>query len=551
MRNNIKYRLFQLILLVTTLLIASSCRDLFDDPLTDKETGEDINVLIVDLNFFTTRVTYNLIDAADGSLITTDAGISFSGKNANDIVTFGGLKEGNYSTSIGQLELTVDPNIDYSESDPFEFTVNVVAEDYLPMSKGVQFMEKGIKTVEIQLSKISDQEEDIYGGTISTEDGDTTFIFGVSSGGTKSLSADPGPYTINYEITLSSLLKFTDQSDSLMFHSSKEVMAAYYSDTLNFINISTQSVSNYQPWIELIKDNGISKNVIFQLLENGNLATIEVAGTLVKGLNGGTVKMIAHPNPPAPDYFGFIELSDSSDTFIDTVKVFTALGETYKLAEASGQTLCTTGTNLTFKSSVISSFSITADVYDRQVPPQLISSIKFSGNFPEETITVENTPAIPVTLVFRDNNPSFKPIPNLNIDNFCEGSATVTVEAEPNYNEYQIVLVGYCSNTPTIAVAPTYNAEFKITGSSDPWQGVNMAGGVANLLALPNTQYDYRLIWKNQYEYTTIWTEFNAKGEYTHPNESRSITSSFLPDGRIKVNIDHVFTQSICDDLNW
>jgi len=534
------------------LILVTGCSGFFDSPLSDKETGEDINLLIVDMNFFDTRVTYKFIDAKEDYVITSPANITFSGKNANDIVSFSGKKNQEYTTSVGQLELTLDPNVEFSETDPFEFAVNVEIDGYTPMSKGVQFRSVGIKTVEVHLSKKADEQEEDLSGEINTEGGDTTFYFiAPFINGLKSAAADPETYEINYSVTLASILKFKDQYDDFIFSSAQEAMDAYNADPEHFIVINRSYYSDYDPWIDVLNIDGTPQSVIFHLLETGSINEIRVAGTVVADLNGGMVSSSAtYSGTPLPDYFGFAQLEGSSYYISGTDTVYYTPTFSYKLVKASDETLCPTGTNITFESSVISSFSITADVYDRQDPPELINTLTFTGNFPE-TFVVENTPPIPVTLIFRDNNPAFEPIANLEIEDFCSGTATVTVVPSDGYHEYQIVLKAYCPDNPTIAIAPTYSGEFRIANSGNEWQGTSMVGGVVDLLGLPDQEYEYRLLWENEWEYTTMWTEFDANGNYLHDTDSRSITSEVLPDGRIRINIEHEFTQSVCDDMGW
>jgi hypothetical protein len=538
--------------IILMALLIGGCDGFFEDPLKDKDSGEDVNLLIIDLNFFTTRVSYKFVDATNGFLITSPATITFSGKNANDIVNFGGKKNLSYTTEVGQLELTIDPNVKFSETNPFEFAINVTIEGYRPMSKGVQFTNEGIKTVEVQLSKISDQNENILGGEIHTGNGDTTFVFKATSpGGNKSAQIESNPYNINYTITLSSILKFKNQQGNLIFSSSQQAMEAYNANPANFINMTINSFSDYNPWIDVLDIGGSTQCVIFHLLETGNLEVIRVNGIVIGDLNGGTIASSASfTGTPTPDYFGFAELSGSSYRISGTDTIYSVPGFSYKLVEASDEILCPTGTSLTFQSPIVSSFSITADVYDRQEIPQLLMTLNFTGNFPE-TFVVENTPPVPVTLVFRNNNPSFKPIPNLQIDNFCTGNANITVEPQTGYEGYQIVLKAFCPDNPTIAIAPTYSGEFRIANSSDPWQGASMVGGVVNLLGKPNQEYEYRLLWENKWEFMTIWTEFDAQGHYLHTFDSRSIVSQILDDGRIRISIDQDFKQSVCNKMGW
>jgi hypothetical protein len=541
------YKIKTVIFLLITFFL-SGCSDYLENPLKDKETGEDINLLIVDFNFFNTRLTYKLIDATDGSVISSPATIRFSGKNGTDIVNFSGEKKAEFNTSLGQLELTVDPNVKISQTNPFEYAISVEVEGYHKLTKAYQLQNEGKKTVELRLSKISDEDDSTIGGTIDTGNGDTTIVFSsVISSQLKSAQLDKD-YKIQYSISWSDFMKFKDSDGNLLFNSSEEALAAYENDSNNFVSISVKTYSGYLPEIDVLKIDGEPTSVLFHKLETGKLDRILVTGRVVGDLNGGKISSTAKWNStPEPEFFGFAEFSDvwiisGTDTTYNT------LNFNYTLVKASAETLCETGSSITFQSTVTSSFSIDGDVYDMN--GNLLTTINFKGNFPE-TFVVENTPQQAVKIVFRNNNPAFKPIPDLDITDFCTGSYTVDVEPQVGYEEYQIVLKAFCPDNPTVAVAPTYSGEYKIKGSSDAWQGVDMIGGVVDLLGLPEKEYELRLLWENEWEYSTLFTEFNADGSYAHQSGSDNIYSEKLQDGRIRINIDHTFSQNVCDDMNW
>ena len=42
-------------ILLAVVLLFPSCDGMMDNPLKDKETGEDINLLLIDFNFFKTQ----------------------------------------------------------------------------------------------------------------------------------------------------------------------------------------------------------------------------------------------------------------------------------------------------------------------------------------------------------------------------------------------------------------------------------------------------------------------------------------------------------------
>jgi hypothetical protein len=526
----------------------SGCSSYLDNPLKDRETGEDINLLVLDFNFFDTRISVKLTDARDGSLLTVPATVKFTGENGEDIVTFAGEKQPEFSTSQGQLEVTVDPNVSISEDSPLKFAVNVQAEGYNTVSKGFQFQTEGKKTIEVELSKTEDEEESEYGGDIGFGDGDTSLVFSAFNSQLKSALANESLYHIQYEISIPSFLKLRDSEGKLLFDSSEELLSIYNADRANFLKLTVNKFTDYKPETNVVDINGQPVGVLFHKLETGRLSKLVVAGTEVADLNGGVIlSRCIYTGTPAPDLFGFAVFSTDRWHITGTDTAYTSLNFSYTLAKASTEPLCSTGSQITFRSNAISSFSIDADVYDSE--DNLLTTINFKGNFPE-TFTVENTPQQAVKLVFRNNNPAFQPLPPLEIADFCSGNYEVEVTPTEGYQEYQIVLKAFCPDNPTFAVAPTYSGEYKIKGSENPWQGADMAGGVVNLLGLPGQEYEYRLLWENEWEYSTLVTEFDEKGNYLH-NSGSEIYSERMNDGRIRIYIEHKFSQNVCDDLGW
>lgn len=534
---------------VFLLAILSGCSKYLDNPLKDRETGDDINLLLLDFNFFDTRISVKITDAKDGSLINTPVTVRFSGENGNDIVTFSGDKRPEFLTTQGQLEVTVDPNVAISENSPFKFAVTAEAEGYNVLSKGFQFQSEGNKTVELILSKIADEEETEYGGDIGFGDGDTSLVFSAwKNTQLKSALADEVLYTIQYEISIASFLKFKDSNGNLLFQSSSELIAAWQADPENFLRITISKFTGYNPETDVVDIGGEPVSVLFRKLETGRLTKLVVNNTEVADLNGGIIlSRCAWTGVPAPDLFGFAVFSTDRWIITGTENTYNNLNFSYTVVKASTEPLCSTGSKITFSSNVKSGFSIDADVFDNE--NNLLTTVSFKGNFPE-TLTVENAPKKPVKLVFKNNNPSFKPISPLEISDFCSGSYEVQVSPADGYEEYQIVLRAFCPDNPTIAVAPTYSGEYKIKNSSNPWQGAVMKGGVVDLLGLPNQTYEYRLLWENEWEYSEIVTEFDSNGNYLHPSGSK-IRSERLDDGRIRILVDHTFSQSVCNDLGW
>ncbi|WP_167615186.1 hypothetical protein [Maribellus sediminis] len=541
MKNNITtYKNAVLSLLL--LILFSGCGDMFDNPLKDKETGEDINLLIVDFNIFTTPMTYKLIDVASDEQITEEARVWFTGTNAGDIVTFAGEKESEFLTSQGQLELTVDPYVPFSESSPLDFTVHVEVDGYQTFTQNIQVNIEGTKTYELYLSPVSGGDEE----TLNGEDSGDSFFFSVF-GVTKSASVEKD-YKVNYKILKEDLINFKDASGQTLFSSVEELEAAAKASPTGFIQLTFDIKTGFPATTDKVLDNGAEKVALFQRLEIGDLVRFTVGGRTVKDLNGGKISQsCTYTGTPAPDLFGFASTSGDAWSISAVAVEHYNLNLSYILASASIDDICGVGGTLNFSSNSKTSFSIDADIYNSA--GQLIKTTNFKGTFPQ-SITLENVPNTAATIVFRDNNPAFKAITSLEVDNLCSGSYNVDVEAEDGYVEYLIVLKAFCSGEPTIALAPTYSAEIRIKDSGDPWQGIYMKGGVVDILAKANEDYEIRFLWQENWEHDEFSTEFDANGNYLNSSTS-NITSETMDDGRIKILIEHLFEQDVCDDLNW
>lgn len=551
MKNIFAVNRFKSVVWVIMVFLFSGCGEYFDNPIVDKETGEDINLLIIDFNFFTTNLTYKLLDASDGTLITEEAKISFTGKNANDIVSYSGEKQQQFLSNVGQIELTVDPNISFSESNPFEFAINVNIEGYQVFNKGFQLQSEGKKTIELNLTKIVENENNGIDGEINIENGDTTVVFGfMNSSSEKSIQIGETPYIIDYTIDWNDFLKLKDANDSLVFSSSEEAWAKYENDPTNFASLSIDTSTNYLPGIDVVNNGDGPESALFQILETGRLDSLKVNEKVVADLNGGVISSnCEYLDTPVPPIFGFAVFSELSWVMLGTETVYDSLNFSYTLIKASDEVLCGTGSSIAFKSDVISSFSIDADVYD--LNNNFLTSINFKGNFPE-TFVVENAPSREVKLIFRNNNPGFASIAPLEIANFCDGNYEVNVSPNDGYLEYQIVLKAICPDNPTVAIAPTYSGEIKIKGSDDSWQGVDMIGGIVDLLGKRDQEYELRLLWENAWEYSTYFTQFDDFGNYLGPLESgANITSQEIGLNRIQISIEKTFKQNICNDIGW
>lgn len=519
-----------------------SCGEMLDDPTIDKDTGEDINLLIVDFNFFTTRMNFKLVDADDNSQITKSAKVWFTGENANDIVNFAGEKNSEYVTPQGELELTIDPNVDISSTTPFNYGVHVEVDGYQAFSQGIEIQTVGKKTYELQLSKTTGDD------TLSGEEDDDSFIFTYLF--QKSGHIDEAPYKVQFSITKADMIHFIDENENELYSSVEELNSAYANsaDKENFLQLTISNKNtDYNAGIDVVTVDGVKKSVLFKKLESGSFGSLVVDGRRVTSFNNrGITAISSYLDTPEPDLFGFTDFETDSWIFTGTSRWFTTLDFSYIVAQASLE-MCTTGAAIKFASNIQSSFSIDADFY--AADGSLIKSTNFKGKFPE-TFTLENVPSGAATIKFRNNNPAFAPISDLSVTDLCNGTYEVDVEKADGFEEYQIVLKAICPDNPTIAVAPTYSGQVRIKDSADSWQGIDMEGGIVDVLAKPDEVYQLRLLWEDEWETSDFSTEFDGSGNYINKTNSE-IETEQLEDGRIRFIIEHEFEQNICDDMGW
>ena len=160
-----------LVILLITLMTTNSCD--FSNPMQDKETGEDLVLLLLDPNFFDTRMYIQFRDEATGEYIVEDElFVTIGGADADKIVDLNGKKETTYNTSSGLLELAIDPNYTPDEANPIEITLSAETEEYkwfsIPMI--VTIASTGINDVIIDLIYEGDDEDDLFKSAYTTSE---------------------------------------------------------------------------------------------------------------------------------------------------------------------------------------------------------------------------------------------------------------------------------------------------------------------------------------------------------------------------------------------
>lgn len=216
------YKYLSIVALMATTLL-TGCSGFFDNPLVDKETGEDLTLIYLSNDFFDTKITINFIDANTGDIIEADnIKVSLSGADATNLTNLLGEKEEFYYPSDGILDLGLDPNYTISATDPLEFTIEAYSEDfnYYTLPYDVYYDKEGTYDIVIEMQSLS--------------------LF-------KSATLDPGsePFTVSYN---SSNVIFENVNQSLQ----DKFAYSHYLETqrinINFTATDFKGNTNVNQW---------------------------------------------------------------------------------------------------------------------------------------------------------------------------------------------------------------------------------------------------------------------------------------------------------------
>ena len=156
MRTKYHFSKWALPILLVVLLATPGCKDLFTDPLKDKDTGDDISLLLIDLNVVKTKIAVHLVDLATNEPLSDgEVGILFMGSDAANVITMSGQKPDKFLTMNDFLEVGYDPNQEVSQQNPIELTVTAVSQHYVSAPQFVSFTEEGSKDLVIKMIRIS------------------------------------------------------------------------------------------------------------------------------------------------------------------------------------------------------------------------------------------------------------------------------------------------------------------------------------------------------------------------------------------------------------
>lgn len=122
--KRIKHKNYIYTFATLVIFFISSCDNMFENPLKDKDTGENISLLLIDPYVFDTKLTLHFVDDNTGLYVDgNDIIFAFTGNDAQYIVDAGGDHRAYSLTKTGKAEIFIDPNREPSRSSPLQLTL--------------------------------------------------------------------------------------------------------------------------------------------------------------------------------------------------------------------------------------------------------------------------------------------------------------------------------------------------------------------------------------------------------------------------------------------
>lgn len=468
------YNSFKVVaLLFAILFTTNSCSDIFDNPMKDKETGDDLTLLIIDPNVFDTKITVHLVDTVGNDMDGIEVFVAFAGEKASNIVSANGDKLEYFSTTDGALEVGIDPNIDISAANPFAFTVLVALKDrsWYAFPKDVELIQKGNVDIIVEMIPFNMVEMNASNQFKSAKlsplaPGNEPFNikfadqlisssngWAISNYGSAYYSGKTQYYSYFYPtVTKNGKLTSTDLSIDPKLIDSYGTIVSYSGIGLwRGANFQNEQAVNYTVYTgpfsfgSLFNDNyysGVTRKNITKCEGGINIQVEEKYGQT------GTAKFNYTLSIKKRSYFAI-------DDYYRTEKVLEG-----KIGSSPMPYTVNTGTfyypnNLS--DDYISSF------YDRYDENKLTLTLTGDGQY--------------------DLEPS-----QFEISNFCGQTYTVKAVPKSGLKPYKIIASFSCINNP-VGVAPTISGKYREQGTTEPWTYFNFSGGSAILQLKPGKSY--------------------------------------------------------------
>lgn len=426
-------------IILAALFVNNSCSNLFDNPLKDKDTDEEITLILLDLNFFDTKLNFYFVEeGSDELVIDKTINVTFDGASATNIVGYDGFKLNDYNVKNGKLELAYDPNIDVSENSPIDFKTFVYIEGfaYYAFPKETYLTQTGDYDIIIEIiraEKTKSAQSYLKSASTMLKPGEEPFDVKFNN---ELIQAENDPTWT----TIRQKGPFQDGKKYYTMYGAEQTTAG----TLSSSNFS-RDILQFSNWgIEGVFQANGKKSQNFDLTNNN----VNVAANL--------------------KYF----MAYSAVVKSDTKKCYSGIN--ININEKNGA-------NGTAKFK----YSITID-------NEIVLSGKISGaSMPIKSNTgafYYQEGASSATLkITGDGQYDLSPS-EVTINNFCGASVDIIATPKSGLVQHHIITSFICLGKPA-GYAPSINGQFKEKGSSDVWTDFKFKEGIADLWFKPGATY--------------------------------------------------------------
>ncbi len=444
MKTSIITRTLSLTGAIIILGCLAGCKDMFINPLKDKDTGESVTMLIIDRNFIKTKFYVHLVDIDTGEDVASEPIlIGFFGPDSVNLVSFTGEKKAYYTTSSAFIEVGYDPNVAISPEDPAEFWVVAMSNNYTSVPQECRYTTEGTKDLVIQLIKTGSGGPGLKSGF--NEPFDLKFDGELKSPSLKfkltpvtsrlrSFFGDTYFYGNTYITAAAGRVTASNIKDSILY--------TKYGFTASWLNMAGGINFIQTIW----RDLGVPSNATICIsVQNSNYQLCNSGLKIhVDGPAGGSGTFNYRINCNGiTQKEGRITCEFASDQRIEPVYTDTRIGP--------------------YGSSIFS-VTLSGDAqYD----------MSGGGN-------LENDP--------------------------CGATATFTATPKSNLRTYKFITLYTCPDN-LIGMALSIHGQFRKAGTSDAWTDFSFKGGVCELLMEQSLDYDFRVNIDGIYHEYTLPTD--------------------------------------------
>lgn len=500
--------------IAVALFVSNSCSNIFDNPMKDKETGENLPFLLLDQNFFETKLMIHLIDAQTGKDISSDIIVYLTGNDSQKIVDFNGKHNENYRIKNGYFELAVDPSIVPSVESPLNLIVFANNDDYTwySLPTEVSIVQSGLSDVIVLMYNQNNNDLDEIDEDILLSNLKSAKI------------AAPFEYSINTNNKGAKINKYSQIKYMLGYYVYFHIQPKYFNTVYESVkltanNYSGSNLDNFGFFGNYLTSNNsvTSFNNLQKLSENKNIKNFMFYGATEEEIENCSllfkVNITKEDRKPGSAKFYYVMSFSNGSSKTGYISA--------NFPEIDNKTKQET---------------YTKSVY--------ISSIYYPANNKITTFEIFPDAQYDFTSETKQTYPNGP----------CGESLDIGIKAKTDLKPYKIIATIGCKNTQGVAVAPSISGKFNEKSKTNKTNFV-FIGGICVIQLKENTDYTIEAKYNNstvQFDFTTDKSKIDeviklALEEFT---ELESIKISFgnePNDGNPQeINVSIVYKQEYC-----